>query len=91
MQAFQRDLKEFESLNAQVLGVSVDSLKTHGKFAKENGISFPLIADEDGKIAKLYPGGRVTYIIDREGVVRFVQKGVPDNDVLLRELKKLSR
>ena len=91
MQAFQRDLEEFESLNAQVLGVSTDSLKTHGKFAGEHGLSFPLIADEDGKVARLYPGGRVTYIIDKEGIVRFVQKGVPDNDLLLRELKKLPR
>lgn len=91
MQAFQRDLEEFESLNAQVLGVSQDTLKTHEKFARENGLSFPLIADEDESIAKLYPGGRVTYIIDKEGIVRFVQKGLPDNDVLLRELKRLSR
>ncbi|MGB6411448.1 MAG: peroxiredoxin [Candidatus Deferrimicrobiaceae bacterium] len=91
MQAFQRDLEEFESLNAQVLGVSTDSLKTHEKFARENSLSFPLIADEDGSIAKLYPGGRVTYIIDKEGIVRFVQKGLPDNDLLLRELRKLPR
>ena len=89
MQAFQRDLEEFESLNAQVLGVSQDSVKTHERFARENGLSFPLIADEDGRIGKLYPGGRVTYIIDKEGVVRFVLKGLPDNDILLRELSKL--
>ncbi len=89
MQAFQRDLEEFESLNAQVLGVSQDSVKTHEKFARENGLFFPLIADEDGRIGKLYPGGRVTYIIDKEGVVRFVLKGLPDNDILLRELSKL--
>lgn len=90
MQAFQRDLEEFERLNAQVLGVSDDSMETHRKFAKENRISFPLIADEDGKIAKRYHGGRVTYIIDKKGIIRFVQKGVPDNDLLLRELEKLS-
>ncbi|MGB3097151.1 MAG: redoxin domain-containing protein [Candidatus Deferrimicrobiaceae bacterium] len=91
MQAFQRDLEEFESLDAQVLGVSQDSVKTHEKFARENGFSFPLIDDEDGSIAKLYPGGRVTYIIDKEGIVRFAQKGLPDNDLLLRELTKLPR
>ncbi len=91
MQAFQRNLKEFESLNAQVLGVSDDSVKTHETFAKENGISFPLVSDEGGRIAALYPGGRVTYIIDKEGIIRFVQKGVPDNGILLRELGKLPR
>jgi len=91
MQAFQRDLEKFESLNAQVLGVSRDSMKAHEKFARENGLSFPLIADGDESIAKLYPGGRVTYIIDKEGIVRFVQEGVPDNDLLLRELKRLPR
>lgn len=48
-------------------------------------------ADEDGKIRKLYPGERVTYIVDKEGVIRFIQNGVPDNECLLRVLKKLSR
>ena len=91
MQAFQRDLKDFEGLNAQVLGVSGDSVETHRRFAAENGLGFPLIADVKGEIARLYPGGRVTYIIDKTGTVRFVLEGVPDNKVLLGELRRIGK
>jgi thioredoxin-dependent peroxiredoxin len=86
MQAFQADLDAFEALGAQVLGVSGDTVETHRRFAEQHGIRFPLIADADGKIARKYPGGRVTYVIDRAGIVRFVMKGMPDNERLLEAL-----
>lgn len=89
MQAFQNDLSRFEKLNAQVLGVSPDNLKTHIEFAKKYGLTFPLLADEQGQIQKLYAPGRVTFIIDKEGIVRFVQEGVPKNKELLKALAKL--
>jgi peroxiredoxin len=89
MTAFQLDLKKFEKLNTQVLGVSPDSLKTHMEFCEKYGITFPLISDEKGEIVKLYGPGRVTFIINKAGVIRFIQKGVPDNRVLLDELEKL--
>jgi peroxiredoxin Q/BCP len=88
MQAFQNDFKRFEKLNAQVLGVSRDDLETHQAFAKELGLQFPLIAD-DGTIIKLYGSGRITYIIDQSGVIRYVNKGMPENDRLIEELEKL--
>ncbi len=89
MQAFQRDLDKFEKLNAQVLGVSPDSIATHEEFSTKNGLQYPLVADESGEVRKQYAPGRVTYIIDKEGVIRFIQPGVPDNGVLLTELEKL--
>lgn len=89
MIAFQRDLEEFEALNAQVIGVSGDSLGTNNRFAVENGIEFPLVSDENGSIKKKYGRGRVTYLIDKSGVVRFVQKGVPDNYEFLKKLEQL--
>ena len=91
MQAFQRDLKNFEKLNAQVLGVSPDSIATHEEFSTKNDLQYPLIADERGDVRKLYAPGRVTYIIDKAGVIRFIQQGVPDNKELLEELAKLPR
>ncbi len=88
MQAFQRDLSRFEELSAQVLGVSSDSLETHYKFSRKYDLSFPLIAD-DGRLKELYGQRRITYIIDRQGTLRFIQKGVPENEELLEELMKL--
>ena len=74
---------------SQVIGVSADSMETNLKFAAENGIAFPLISDKDKAIKKLYDRGRVTYLIDKSGVIRFVQKGVPKNQDFLDELKQL--
>jgi peroxiredoxin Q/BCP len=44
-----------------------------------------------GEMRKLYSGGRITYIIDRTGIIRFIQKGVPDNAKILKEIEKLMR
>jgi peroxiredoxin Q/BCP len=89
MQAFQNDLARFEKLNAQVLGVSPDSVATHIEFAKKYGLKFPLLADEQGQMQKQYAPGRVTFIIDKDGLIRFIQKGIPNNKELLKELAKL--
>ena len=88
MQAFQRDLPRFEKLNAQVLGISTDDLQTHREFSDKFQLTFPLIAD-DGSLKEEYGKERITYIIDQTGVIRFIQQGVPDNEELLKELKKL--
>ena len=88
MKAFQNDIERFEKLNAQVLGVSGDSLETHQAFAKELGLSFPLVVDE-GNIRAIYGNGRITHLIDQQGVVRYVHKGMPDNERLLTEIEKL--
>src|ERR1700724_1656780 len=42
---FVNDLKQFEKLDAQVLGLSVDSVWAHKAFAQKMGISYPLLAD----------------------------------------------
>ena len=86
---FQRDLEKFEKLDAQIIGVSADSMETNQKFSEENGIAFPLISDKNKTIRKLYGRGRVTYLIDKSGVIRFVQKGVPKNQDFIEHLKKL--
>ena len=88
MQAFQSDIERFEKLNAQVLGVSSDTLETHNAFAKKLGLSFPLLVD-DGAIRKIYGGGRITYLVDQSGIIRYVHKGMPDNDRLIREVNNL--
>ena len=88
MKAFQNDIARFEELNVQVLGVSSDSLKSHQAFSDQLGLSFPLIAD-DGSISKIYGSGRVTTLIDQQGIVRYVHKGMPDNEKLLQEVGNL--
>ena len=72
-----------------MLGVSGDSLATHQSFADKHGISFPLLDDSDGAIRRLYGDDRITYLIDRQGVIRQITPGVPDNKQLLEALDKL--
>ena len=88
MNTFQNDIARFEKLNAQVLGISTDSLETHEAFARKLKLTFPLVVD-DGTISKIYGRGRITHLIDQNGIVRYVHKGMPDNDRLIKELEKL--
>ena len=88
MKAFQNDIERFEKLNAQVLGISADSLETHEAFSKQLKLSFPLVVD-DGTIRGIYGSGRITHLVDQQGIVRYVHKGMPDNEQLLQELESL--
>ena len=89
VKAFQRDLEKFKQLDAEVIGVSADNLEANVKFAAENDIDFPLVSDTRKSIRKSYGRGRVTYLIDKNGIIRDVQKGVPDNQALLEKLEQI--
>ena len=88
MKAFQNNIERFEKLGAQVLGVSADSLETHNDFVEKLGLNFSLLVD-DGAIREIYGSGRLTYLIDQSGIIRYVHKGMPDNDRLLQEIGNL--
>lgn len=45
---------DFSKLDAVVLGVSADSVKSHKKFAEKYGLAFPLLADEDKAVVNMY-------------------------------------
>jgi thioredoxin-dependent peroxiredoxin len=79
---FQRDLEQYEHRKAVVLGVSLDSVDSHKEFCAKEGLSFKLLADKDGSVAKSYGSvadyqgktyaARNTFLIDPSGVVRKV-------------------
>lgn len=83
------DLEKFMKIDAQVIGISSDSLETHKKFSEKYGITFPLVSDGDGSIKNIYGKKRITYLIDKKGIIRFIQKGVPKNEDFLKKLEKL--
>ena len=78
--AFRDDYEGFGKLDAEVIGISSDSVKSHRSFAAKHNLPYTLLSDEQRKVRKLYgvPNtlglfpGRVTYVIDREGIVRHV-------------------
>ena len=91
MGALQKDIKSFERLDTQVLGVSKDSLDSHHKFAEELHLTFPLISDPDGKLIDLYASGRIAFLIDKQGTVQMIVEGMPDNKKILEKIKILEQ
>jgi peroxiredoxin len=76
---FVNDLKQFESLDAQVLGLSVDSVWAHKAFAEKLGVTYPLLADflPRGAVAEKFGvymaergvAGRAIVIVDKAGKI----------------------
>ena len=77
---FRDSYEELTNLGAEVLGVSGQSVESHKSFATHYGLPFILLSDQDNKVRELYgvPStmgiipGRVTYIVDKKGVVRHI-------------------
>ena len=105
MPSYEAQHAEFARRNAQVVGVSVDSIPSHVAWAKTfNGITtYPLLADfhPKGEVAQRYGvfreaagiAERAVIIIDREGIVRYIDVHdigeQPDNLQIFEELDKL--
>jgi peroxiredoxin len=64
-------------------------METIDEFIKENGIEFPLVSDSENEFRKNYGRGRLTYLIDKQGTIQFIQKGVPSNADFLEQLNSL--
>jgi peroxiredoxin Q/BCP len=78
--SFRDSYEAFKDAGAEVVGISSQSAASHEAFAAKHRLPFTLLADEGGKVRRQYgvPStlgllpGRVTYVIDRSGVVRHV-------------------
>ncbi|URR35625.1 peroxiredoxin [Thermosynechococcus sp. HN-54] len=97
-QRFQRDIEQFHAHNAEVIGVSADSVDSHEDFCDSEGLTFPLLSDPDGRVSKAYGSWlgfvslRHSFIIDPEGILRErfvkVNPAIHSQEVL-EHLKKL--
>lgn len=84
--SFRDVLSNLNSLNAQIVGVSVDSPYANKAFASQNSLTFPLLSDPDRSVSKLYAGiyenfgglkgytaaKRAVYVLDATGTVKYV-------------------
>jgi glutaredoxin len=96
-------MAKFAGLNAQVLGISVDSVPCLQAWAHSLGeISYPLLSDfwPHGAVAERYGvlqddgrSERALFIIDKEGIIQYIDihdiDDQPSNDVLLAELRRI--
>ena len=100
--AFCDDFRQLQRMQVAVLGISLDSVASHQVFAEKHGLPFPLLADENRKVAaacgalwKLGPirfARRHSFIIDPENRVSRIFRSVKparNSDEVIAELVKL--
>lgn len=80
------NMSVYERLNSEILGISVDSLFTLGKFKAEQNLNFPLLSDFNKEISRAYGAlyeefvfgmkgvsKRAAFVIDKEGAIRYAE------------------
>jgi peroxiredoxin Q/BCP len=91
-------------MEAIVVGVSLDSMKSHRRFKEEHDLPFPLVADTERRVIRLYDvnwglwtsrAQRVTYLIDKAGLIRDVFRHelaiVRHQDDVMEGLKRINQ
>ncbi|MBL7497710.1 peroxiredoxin [Frankia sp. CNm7] len=81
--SYADSMEVFSGVGAQVWGISPQSIDSHERFAKNRGLSFPLLADVDRTVARLYgiamPGlglRRSVFLVGGDGVLRWKNVGL---------------
>ena len=88
--SFNDGLRSLQARGAVILGVSADSLESHGKFSERYGLKFPLLSDPEKKVIKAYGVWkekslygrtfmgieRSTFVIDERGEIKAVFRKV---------------
>jgi peroxiredoxin (alkyl hydroperoxide reductase subunit C) len=83
MKAYQADIAKFDATDTQVFGMSVDSIPANREFAKQLGVTFPILSDFKRTVVKDYGvfneeqgfGNRATFVIDKEGIIQHIDEG----------------
>ncbi len=76
--AFRDSYEVFQEQGTEVIGISSDNEDSHKKFSEKHKLPYTLLSDKEGKVRKLFGvpktmgflPGRVTYIIDKQGIVQ---------------------
>ncbi len=87
---FRDAMPDFSKCNAEIVGVSKDSVKKHDRFKTKHELNFTLVADEEGELCETYGVWveknlygrkymgieRATFLIDGKGVIREIWRKV---------------
>jgi peroxiredoxin Q/BCP len=101
--SFRDEYEAFKEADAEVIGISSDTPQSHSEFMKNHRLPFILLSDENKTVRRMFnvPGnllglldGRVTYIVDKQGIVRHIfnsqlriDRHIDESLKILRELK----
>jgi peroxiredoxin Q/BCP len=79
--SYNNELAQFDGIGAQVLGISAQDVASHDAFSAKHGFGFPLLADTAKEVIKEYGSlgflgmvRRSIFVIDGQGVVRYVHR-----------------
>jgi peroxiredoxin len=100
----QEDYGEFQDLNAEILAISVEDLSMAEHVSKLLDLAYPVLSDTEHKVVNQYGVYNLlgdslatpsVFIIDTEGVIRWVYVGQssgdrPSNEMILEQLRLLS-
>ena len=95
---FRDSYEDFIDLGAEVIGVSSDTVNSHKKFTTQYKLPFTLLSDSDKKLRKLFGvpdklfgllPGRVTYIINKAGIITMIFDSVMATKHISIALKSL--
>ena len=79
--SFRDSYQDFKDAGAEVIGISSDEIGSHAAFAQHHRLPFLLLSDSGSRLRQRFgvPGslfgmlpGRVTYVVDRQGIVRYI-------------------
>lgn len=101
--SFRDSYSALKELDAEIVGISSDSVSSHEEFARDEQLPFPLLSDPDGSTRRAYGvkstlgviPGRTSFVIDKQGIIRHVyssqihpERHVEEALMALRSLNK---
>jgi len=94
--AFRDQYQVFTDAGAEVIGISGDTQQSHKQFATKYNLPFTLLCDTNNKVRQSYDvpatlwilPGRVTYVIDKEGIIRHIFDSMLDFEAHVKEALK---
>lgn len=103
MPSYEAELERFQSYDTEVVGISMDGIASLRAWAKQIGVTFPLLSDfyPQGRVVDAYgvrhPAGvpeRALFIVDKQGIIHWIHVHrpmgeVPDAEEMFEILRKL--
>lgn len=96
--SFRDSYQDFQDAGAEVIGISGGTLESKQQFVRNNRLPFTLLNDADGRVEALYGveksllgliRGRITFVIDQQGIVRHKFESMINMDAHAKEALKV--
>jgi peroxiredoxin Q/BCP len=96
--SFRDHYEDFLQLGAEVIGISSDGVKSHQKFATRHKLPFVLLSDSKKKVQRLFKlpkilfgfyTKRITFVIDKDGLVSYVHSSLMPDTHIKKALQQL--